>query len=192
MKRSSWVAAMAALVGAVLLAGSAPAVAAEATWRSHVAVAGKAYGRGEYRAAEQALLASLAAVRKSHPDGPEIAAVTNNLAIVYQTMGRLDQAETLLRRTVEVWRRTLGPDHANLARSLNNLAELYQVKGADDRSEATYEQALAIAEKNARSHPQVLRNVLDNYARLLADLGRAAEAEALSARSKTIIYLENN
>ena len=192
MKRSSWVAAMAALVGAVLLAGSAPAVAAEATWRSHVAVAGKAYGRGEYRAAEHELLAALAAVQKRHPDGPEIAAVTNNLAIVYQTMGRLDEAEPLLRRTVEVWRRTLGPDHANLARSLNNLAELYQVKGADDRSEATYEQALAIAEKNARSHPQVLRNVLDNYARLLADLGRAAEAEALSARSKTIIYLENN
>lgn len=178
------------LLGGLLLLGAGSPVATEEAWRAHVADAGKAYGQGQYRAAEHALLAALAAVRQSHPDGPEVATVTNNLAIVYETMGRLDEAEALLRRTVEVWRRSLGPEHANMARSLNNLAELYQITGQDDRSEAAYRQALAIAEKNAETFPQVLGNVLENYAKLLAELGRPAEAEELRARTKTIIYLE--
>ena len=179
------------LVCGLLSAGPGAGAAAE-TWRAEVAAAGAAYGRGEYRAAEGKLKAALAAVRQSYPDGPEVGTVLNNLAIVYETLGQLDEAERLLRDAIAVWRRTLGPEHANLARSLSNLAELHQVKGEPEQSEAAFRQALAVAEANAESAPAVLRNVLDNYAKLLVELGRGAEAEALRARSTAVIYLEKN
>ena len=49
----------------------------------------------------------------------------NNLAGLYQAMGRYAEAEPLYRRSLEIREKQLGADHPDVATSLNNLAVLY-------------------------------------------------------------------
>ena len=50
----------------------------------------------------------------------------NNLAILYQDMGRYAEAEPLYRRSLAIGEKQLGRDHPDVANSLDNLADLYR------------------------------------------------------------------
>ena len=54
----------------------------------------------------------------------------NNLAQLYETQGRYDEAESLYQRALATRERVLGPDHPRVALSLNNLARLYLSRAA--------------------------------------------------------------
>src|SRR5262249_53900983 len=75
----------------------------------------------------------------------------NNLGGVYYGMGRLAEAETLFRRSLEIREKTLGPDHPDVAIGLNNLAELYRAQGRLPDAEALFKRALEISEKSLGS-----------------------------------------
>ena len=52
----------------------------------------------------------------------------NNLAALYATTGRLNEALPLYRAALVIEEKLLGSEHPAIARSLNNLAELYRVQ----------------------------------------------------------------
>jgi tetratricopeptide (TPR) repeat protein len=56
---------------------------------------------------------------------PNVATSLNNLAGLYKSQGKYNEAESLYRRSLSIWEKQLGENHPLVATSLNNLAELY-------------------------------------------------------------------
>ena len=80
-----------------------------------------------------------------------------------------------------------GLDDVRLATSLNNLAALYHAQGKYAEAEPLYQRALAIWEKAlGPDHPNVAVS-LENYASLLCNTNRDAEAAQIEARANTIL-----
>ena len=67
--------------------------------------------------------------------------------------------------------------------SLNNLAGLYYAQGQYAKAEPLYQRALAIAEKALGPEHPTVATLRKNYAASLRAAGRAAEADALEART---------
>ncbi len=79
-----------------------------------------------------------------------------------------------------------------MATSLNNLALLYFAQGKYAEAEPLYKRSLSIAETAlGPEHPQVADS-LGNYAWLLRETGREAEADKMEARAKTIRAKRDN
>ena len=73
-----------------------------------------------------------------------------------------------------------------MATTLNILAELYRDQDRDPEAERLYDRALAIYEKAfGPEHPNVAAS-LANYAALLPEVGREAEAAGMEARAEAI------
>jgi tetratricopeptide (TPR) repeat protein len=73
-----------------------------------------------------------------------------------------------------------------VAQSLNNLANLYRDTGRSPEAEPLFKRAMAILEKTLPpDHPHRMRG-RENYARLLDQLGRHAEAAELRAQAPAI------
>jgi tetratricopeptide (TPR) repeat protein len=75
-----------------------------------------------------------------------------------------------------------------VANILTNLGELYHKEGKYSKAESCYQCALAIYEKVFGAeypHPQLVR-ILHDYAVLLKQTKRTAEATELETRAKTI------
>ena len=113
------------------------------------------------------------------PDHPSTLASRNNLANAYRDAGRLDEAITLHRQTLEDHTRILGPHHPNTLVSRNNLANAYQDAGRLDEAIALHKQTL---EDRTRilgpHHPNTLVS-RNNLASAYRDAGRLDEAITL-------------
>ena len=62
-------------------------------------------------------------IGKEHPD---YAIRLNNLAIVYHSQGRYDEAIELYKQALLIDEKTIGKEHPDYAIRLNNLANVYQ------------------------------------------------------------------
>ncbi|RFP55500.1 MAG: tetratricopeptide repeat protein, partial [Limnothrix sp. CACIAM 69d] len=87
------------------------------------------------------------ALYETHERSADLATSLNNLAYLYESQGRYEAAEPLLRRSLEIRERVLGADHPATATSLNNLAELYRSQGRYEAAEPLYRRALEIREQ---------------------------------------------
>jgi hypothetical protein len=58
------------------------------------------------------------------PDHPATASSLNNLAALYESMGRYSEAEPLYLRTLEVCMNCLGENHPHTQTALNNFCYL--------------------------------------------------------------------
>ena len=76
----------------------------------------------------------------SHPD---YATSLNNLAGIYQELGRYEEALSLARQALQL-RQKLGDSHPDYGSSLNSLASLYQDMGRYEQALRLYQQALKI------------------------------------------------
>ncbi len=66
------------------------------------------------------------------------------------------------------------------------MADLYRAEGEYAKAEPPYRRSLAILETAlGPEHPNVAQG-LENYAALLRETGRAAEADKMEARAKAI------
>jgi serine/threonine protein kinase len=106
------------------------------------------------------------------------AALTEAIGEVELGLGRYDQAEPLLKRSLELRRATFGPDSLEVADSLENLGHLKQERSAYGESEVLLRQALAIKRRRLGEHLDVAE-VLNGLGELLVSKGQAAEAEKL-------------
>jgi len=153
--------------------------------------------QGEFTEAERLYRRALEIrEREQGPDHPDVAVVLNNLAGLEAAQGHYDAAGPLLERALTIRQATLGDTHVLTAQSLNNLALLYAAQGNAAAAEPLYQRALSILE-TAAEHAEIgarkdgpqgegLDRVLDNYAALLHETGRDAEADQFETRARVI------
>jgi len=88
---------------------------------------------------------------------PLVALSLNNLAALYSSQRRYNEAELLYLQALELHKQLLGQEHPDVARCLNNLALLYYSQGRYDEAEPLYIQALEIAEQRlGANHPNTI------------------------------------
>ena len=70
-----------------------------------------------------------------------------NLASMYIPQGRFGEAEPLVKRSIAILEKALGPEHPDVASSLNTLASVYKSQGRYGEAEPLFKRSLAIWEK---------------------------------------------
>ena len=88
--------------------------------------------------------------------------------MLLQAFNRIDEAEAMFRRALEIDEAAFGPDHPKVAIRLNNLASLLQATNRLEEAEPMFRRALAIFEQSlGPDHPytqgtrQALRKIED-------------------------------
>ena len=110
------------------------------------------------------------------PDHPHALGSRNNLANAYQDVGRLDEAITLHKQTLDARTRTLGPDHPDTLGSGDNLACAYREAGRLDEAITLHEQTLdARTHILGPNHPDTLGS-RNNLAVAYRDAGKLDQA----------------
>ena len=110
------------------------------------------------------------------PDDPRTLASRNSLAYAYRDAGRLDEAITLHRQTLEDRTRILGPHHPNTLTSRNNLAGAYWHADRLDEAITQYEQTLKDSTRILGPHHTDTLTTQDNLAITYRTAGRLDEA----------------
>ncbi|MEB3282497.1 MAG: CHAT domain-containing tetratricopeptide repeat protein [Lyngbya sp.] len=109
----------------------------------------------------------------------QVAMSLNNLAALYEEIGRWNQAEPLLKKALEIRENLLENYHPDLAQSLNNLAKIYGRQEKYSEAESLYKQALSIYRKiyqNNHVNSIFLASTLSNLATLYYNQGKVEEA----------------
>lgn len=124
------------------------------------------------------------------PDHAVTAISFNNLARVYQETGRLEEAERILRRILDVFEMRAGSEiGANHWVVLNNLAGVLIENRRLEEAEPLLYRALEVVEGMlGPDHPSVAV-ALNNLANLLQETNRLAEAEQSMRRALAITEL---
>jgi tetratricopeptide (TPR) repeat protein len=99
------------------------------------------------------------------------------LAVVYRDQGRLSEAESLFRETLNANRRVRGPDHPETLATQHELARVYLEQGNLASAEQLFRQTLAIRNKVLPADDPNLASTLDNLGLALIQLNRPTEAE---------------
>jgi tetratricopeptide (TPR) repeat protein len=100
-----------------------------------------------------------ALVDEEHPD---VATSLNNLAGLYSSQGKYEEAELLYFSALEMYKRLLGEEHPDVAMSKWNFGALYQNQGKYLEAEALYRQALSIAQSKLGSDHPTTQGILNS------------------------------
>ena len=113
------------------------------------------------------------------PDHPHALGSRNNLANAYQDVGRLEEAITLHKQTLDARTHILGPNHPDTLGSRNNLANVYRDAGRLDQAIELHQQTLKDTEGLlGPNHPHTLTS-RNNLAVAYRDTGRLDQAITL-------------
>ncbi len=117
---------------------------------------------------------------------PETLAAAAELGVLYQRLGRYDEAERLLTTVLDARVAALGEEHPASLASLNELADLYFAVGRIDQVEPLDRRTLEIRRRVlGPDHPDTLRSI-NALAATLHNQGRYAEAAPLFAEGLEI------
>lgn len=163
---------------------SLPDVSDDALADAWTLYAGTLASMGRYGEAEHAHRQALALTDPA--DAAALAARLNNLGLAAFSLGRMSDAEGLM-RTALVLRETLQPEGADTAASYNNLALVLAAQDRRDEAEPLYRRALDIRRRVLGPEHPTTTYSLTNLATLLSQLARWDEArqaylEALALR----------
>lgn len=134
---------------------------------------------GAYREAEQTLGKALEVRKLLGADHPEVAQTENNLASVYQVMGRFEEAEKTFKSAITRLERAPSESQADLANAIGNLASLHQELSRFAEAQDGFAKALKIA----GDHPGA-NTFRMNLAQIYQSQGRTAEASALISTAR--------
>ncbi|MBI3434373.1 MAG: CHAT domain-containing protein, partial [Proteobacteria bacterium] len=115
-----------------------------------------------------------------------VAGNLNNLGFLYETVGRLPEAEKIHKLTLALREKTFGPQHHAVAQSLSNLAAVYGRQGRREEAAALYQRALAIDEKVLGPERLEIATDLNNLASVRMEAGQYKEAVPLMQRALAI------
>ena len=101
------------------------------------------------------------------PEHPDTATSLNNLALLYDTQGKYEQAEPLYQRALAIREAALGYEHPATATSLYNLAELYRNQGKYEQAKPLFQRALDLYEKALGTQHPHTQQARKSYASLL-------------------------
>lgn len=156
------------------------------TWETCMADAKKSFEKGDYLKAEVLSKAALNEARKFKENDPRLEITFQNLAHVYQTMGKYAQAEVYYKEALFINERVFGKDHPNAANIFNNLGSLYAIQQNYPRAEKTFRKALVINEQVlGKNHPAVA-TILNNLASIYYIQGDYGNAELLYQQALAI------
>ena len=146
------------------------------------------YDAGKYEEAVPLAEEYVARVERI-PDDPEGLLFANAISLLsrlYQVQGRYQDAEPLLRRSLDILENKSGPE-GDVATELDALAQLYESQGEFEKAEPLFVRALAISEKNATTEPRRYGRALNDLAWVYQDEGRYAEAEPLASQALDVL-----
>jgi len=127
------------------------------------------------------------ALEEAHGGDPELRfLISNEIALVFQTLGQWDRALHYSKKALEVANTHFGASHPSTAVALNNLASLLQATNGLAEAEPLMRQALAIHERIYGDDDPKVATSLNNLAQLLHATNRVAEAEPLMRRALAI------
>jgi eukaryotic-like serine/threonine-protein kinase len=154
---------------------------------------GSVYGNlGLYDDASQLMEQALAVAERT-PDirSPELALTLGNLGVIYRIQGRTTEAEGMLRRAVDLYRRGgAATDSTAFAFAVRSLANVYLVMGRFSDAQELLREALAIQERLHGPDDPAVGQTLGTIGGLLLNERRAAEAEPYLRRAFAITERE--
>ena len=173
---------MAWAVLALLATGCASS--ARFLWQEYTSEGVAAVGIGDYARAERFFGRALT---KSNDLGPQERGISlNALGELHRRQGRVEDAERMLTRAVEIKEQGLGLDHPDVATSLTNLGLLYAGSGRLTDALPVLTRALAIQDRVVPVKGPGLIRTVSALAEVCRALGRDDDAAALDARLKTL------
>ena len=159
------------------------------TWESHNEKGVRAFQVSRYSEAEKHFIKALELAEKPPVNSDRLHFSLYQLAEIYRIQSKFVEAELILKRTLAVDEKILGPKHPNVALDLNNLASNYRERGKYEEAEALLKKALKILEESLGKEHALVGNILEHYAHLLHKMNRPVEAEKLESRFN-MIYSE--
>jgi serine/threonine protein kinase/Tfp pilus assembly protein PilF len=102
------------------------------------------------------------------------------LGETYHNLSQHDAARRQLERALELYRSTIGPDDLAALRASGTLAEVARAQGRYEESAQLSQETIAGCLRALGSHHRETLTAQNNYATLLLDLDRSAEAEELA------------
>ena len=119
------------------------------------------------------------------PDDPRVASALNVVAEVLRAQGKYAEAEPLVQRSLAIVERAFGRDSPGVSNNLQSLATLYARQGKPE-AESMFVRLLENQERALGPNHSKVAATLEEYARLLRNMNRSAEADTLEARAKSI------
>jgi tetratricopeptide (TPR) repeat protein len=141
-----------------------PVAGDDEAWRLARAEGIRLFQTGQIPEAGEALARAQQLAEAFGPLDPRLARSLSESAEWNRVQNRLDVAERLLVRSVEIFERRNEHHHPDLAPSLNNLAGLYFSRGNGLRAEGLYQRALAIWQETLGPDDKRFAPVLFNLA----------------------------
>ena len=142
--------------------------------------------QGQYVEAEAPARRSVEIREQRLGDHPDLGFSLNTLGNVLWHQGRLDEAEVVHRRALDLRERTLPPDHTDIGQSLHNLGALRYFAGDLAEAERLWRRSAEIEEANHGPNDWNLATSLHTLAIVCSDQNRLDEALALEQRSLAI------
>lgn len=160
-------------------------------WTRYKELAELAAKRGNYSQAEAMWLAALIEAKDFDQQDERVAITLDNLASLYYTLGRYDQAESFCRRALDVTILALGGLHRRVAECLNSLAGIYYNQKRYAAAEPLCVRALAIYERVFGPDHGDVGMAANNLAMLYHAQGKYSDAEryyqqAIRIRTKVL------
>jgi tetratricopeptide (TPR) repeat protein len=116
------------------------------SWWRYTELADTAARSGNYSQAEAMWLAALIECKDFSDDDERLALTLDNLASLYYSLGKFEQAEMFCKRAYDVMLSALGACHSKVATCLNNLAGIYYNQKRYEEAEPICLEVLAIYE----------------------------------------------
>jgi tetratricopeptide (TPR) repeat protein len=108
------------------------------------------------------------------------------LANILQNTDRIEEAESLMRRALEIDEKSLGPEHPDVADDLKDLGTILRTANRAGEAETLLRRSLAIEEKNfGPQHPRLVP-ALTELALVLGNNEQIAEARQIFFRILSI------
>ncbi|MBI1929728.1 ATP-binding protein [Candidatus Poribacteria bacterium] len=115
----------------------------------------------------------------------DVAQMLSQTGDYFREIARFDVAKSLLHQAAAIYEKRVLPNDPRLAGVRSSLGELYWELGRYAEAEPFYQDALENQQFLDPDHPDMATD-LENYASLLREMGRNAEAEGMEIRAKDI------
>ena len=109
----------------------------------------------------------------------------NNLAVVWDSLGRHSQAESLYLELIEIRRRVLGEHHPRMSVTFTNLARMYERQRKYVEAERAYLAASRGYVRSLGPENEPTRDVVARLAKLYATWGKTRESAEWQAKLPT-------
>ncbi len=168
--------------GAVSVCAAVP----EPTWEGYHKHGKDNFERGNYETALKDFQKALDLAEKFPDNDPRRGKTLNNLATVYDYLGKYSEACTSAELSFKYGEKLMPPEDPILMRRLDFLATLYLKTNQFTKSEVASQRYLKYIEKTKSKDDKECARVLDNIVVSLHALKKSAEAEPYAKRALLI------